>query len=154
MESRSQNVSLLEPLSHVPGRTELAKNDNSYSPVHEKLPPVVQTPCYRSLRSKLLTETSVSNICLTSSRHAQETARFPLRHPRADKNSGSLQLDNRQGKLCAGKFPASKNPSVPLDSLGTPSKSYKKQTLEMMSKQTHVEEDTSSEDEDRLVIEI
>ncbi|XP_060088951.1 zinc finger protein 831 [Heteronotia binoei] len=151
MESRSQKRSVFEPLPHVPGRTEQTKKGNLYSPLHEKLPSVIQTQCC-SLKSKLLTEMSVSNVCLTSSRHAQ-TAESPLHHGSAAKSS-SMQLDNWQGKLCASEFPVFRNPSAPLGSSGTPSKSYKKQTLEMMNKQTHVEEDTSSEDEDRLIIEI
>ncbi|XP_054837586.1 zinc finger protein 831 [Eublepharis macularius] len=147
MESKSQKVAVLEPPFHILGRRVQTTKSN-FSTLHEKLPPVIQTPCYLSLRPKLLTETSASNICLLSSRHAQETTRG------ADKSSSCLQSVGGQGKLCAAESPASKNSSAPLGSSGTPSKSFKKQTLEMMNKQTHVEEDTSSEDEDRLIIEI
>nr|XP_056701534.1 zinc finger protein 831 [Euleptes europaea] len=154
MESKNQNVAVSEPLSHILGRTEQTKKSNSYSPSHKKLPPEIQTPRYLSLRSELLTETTVSNLCLPGSRLGQETTRSLLHHGCADKNSCSLQPEDRQGKLCTAESPTFKNPSAPLGSSGTPSKSYKKQTLEMMNKQTHVEEDTSSEDEDRLVIEI
>ncbi|XP_077191856.1 zinc finger protein 831 [Paroedura picta] len=150
MESRTRNVSISEPLPHDPGRAEAS----SYSTLHKELPPTIQTPCYPSLRSKLLTETTVPNICSTGSRYVQEATRAPLHLGCADKNRSTPQLDNRPGTLCAAQSPAFRNPSAPLGSPGRPPKSYKKQTLEMMNKQTHVEEDTSSEDEDRLVIEI
>lgn len=52
-------------------------------------------------------------------------------------------------------MPTFQNPTTALASTGVPPKSYKKESLEKLNKQTHVEsEDTSSDDEDRLIIEI
>uniref|UniRef100_A0A8C0F5P9 Zinc finger protein 831 n=1 Tax=Bubo bubo TaxID=30461 RepID=A0A8C0F5P9_BUBBB len=81
-------------------------------------------------------------------------------HGSADKNGTQLQT-NSYGRPHETATTAFKKPPVTLRSSefktysATPSKTYKKRGLEMMRKQTRVEyDDTSSDDEDRLVIEI
>uniref|UniRef100_A0A663MU21 Zinc finger protein 831 n=1 Tax=Athene cunicularia TaxID=194338 RepID=A0A663MU21_ATHCN len=81
-------------------------------------------------------------------------------HESTDKNGTQLQ-SNSYGRPRETATTAFKKPPATLRSAefktysATPSKTYKKRGLEMMRKQTRVEyDDTSSDDEDRLVIEI
>ncbi|CAI5778364.1 zinc finger protein 831 isoform X5 [Podarcis lilfordi] len=156
VESKYQNFTDLEPSVHVTGRKEKPTGGALYPSLKEQLAPTFQTPCPALFGSKLLTGTSFSSNPLHSSGLVQETNSSPGHCSCTEKNIHSTKPGNDQGKLSKPGFPPFKTPSTFIASSGTLSKPYKKQSLEVMSKQAHVEYDdiSSSDDEDRLIIEI
>ncbi|KAH0619205.1 hypothetical protein JD844_019005, partial [Phrynosoma platyrhinos] len=137
---KSQNFT--QPSVHVTGRKQ-SMDENLYPSL--KGQPIFHSPCPIQFKSRMLIEKAVSCTSLFGQRQVQEanSSSSPVRQ---DKNC-SVNSDDNHGKLCELS-----------DSVGTPgtlSKTYKKQSLEIVNRLTHVEDDnTSSSDEDRLVIEI
>ncbi|XP_060133304.1 uncharacterized protein LOC132592462 [Zootoca vivipara] len=156
VESKYQNFTDCEPSVHVTERKEKPASGDLYQSLKEQLAPAFQTPCPALFGSKLLIGTSFSSNPLHSSGLVQETNSSPGHCSCSDENIHSTKPDSDQGKLSKPGFPPFKNPSTFIASSGTLSKPYKKQSLEVMSKQAHVEYDdiSSSDDEDRLIIEI
>ncbi|XP_061487104.1 zinc finger protein 831 [Rhineura floridana] len=154
IEVKHQNV--LETSVHTTGRKEKSTHGDLYSSLKEQLAPTFETQCPVLLRSKLLPDMSVSNNPLHGSKHVQETNDSSGHLRCTDKNVHSVKPDDNQGKLCKPGFPAFKKPSAFIASSGTVSNSYKKLSVEVINKQAHVEYDdtSSSDDEDRLIIEI
>ncbi|XP_042320058.1 zinc finger protein 831 isoform X2 [Sceloporus undulatus] len=139
-----QNVTVLEPSIHITGRKQ-SMDENLYPSL--KGEPIFRSPCPVQFESRMLIEKSASCTSLFGQRQVQEANSSPC-PVRQDKNSCSVNPDDNREKL-----------SELSDSVGTPgtlSKTYKKQSLEIVNRLTHVEYDntSSSEDEDRLVIEI
>ncbi|KAH1182307.1 zinc finger protein 831 [Mauremys mutica] len=163
VESESQSFAALYPLVQTSGKEEHPMEGNSYSSLKEKLTPSSKTVCSALLGSKVntLPETSITSTSLPSTANIQginSSDNSP--HGCMDKNGAYLQSDGH-GRLNKTGTNTFKEPSFPFSptestaSSETPSKTYKKRGLEMIRKQTRVEyDDTSSDDEDRLVIEI
>ncbi|XP_030389361.1 zinc finger protein 831 isoform X1 [Gopherus evgoodei] len=163
LESQGQSFAALYPLVQTSGKEEHPMEGNSYSSLKEKLTPSSKTVCSALLGSKVntLPETSITNTSLPSTANIQginSSNNSP--HGCMDKNGAYLQSDGH-GRLNKTGTNTFKEPSFPFSptestaSSETPSKTYKKRGLEMIRKQTRVEyDDTSSDDEDRLVIEI
>lgn len=152
-EPKCQSIAVLKSPASVTGRKEPPTDRNLCPSVKEQLAPTFQTTCPVSLGLKMLPETSVSSHCLPSVRHVEETSNNPACFECSDRSS--CVQDDKQGEACEAGLPAFKKASAPLAESGTLSRSFKKQSLEMMNKQTCVEyDDTSSDDEDRLMIEI
>ncbi|XP_053100420.1 zinc finger protein 831 isoform X2 [Hemicordylus capensis] len=152
VESKCQNAAVSEPSVYTTGRKEQPTDGDVCPSLKEQFSSTFQAPRPVLLGSKLLTETSVSS----SSRHVRKTSSSPACLECADKNSSSTHLGGRQEEtLCKAGLLGFKNLSAPLASSGIPTQAYKKQSLEMTNKQNRVEyDDTSSDDEDRLIIEI
>ncbi|XP_062998332.1 zinc finger protein 831 [Elgaria multicarinata webbii] len=155
MESENQHFTLSKSSVDISEREEQSTDKDLYPSLKEQLTSTLQTPYPVLLTSKLLTEISVSSNLLPGSLHVQEINSSSGYLRCTDKNHHSMKADNSQEKICKPGFPTSENPSA-FQGPGTLSKSYKKQSLEMMNKQSHVEYDdtSSSDDEDRLIIEI
>ncbi|XP_050773723.1 zinc finger protein 831 isoform X2 [Gopherus flavomarginatus] len=163
LESQGQSFAALYPLVQTSGKEEHPMEGNSYSSLKEKLTPSSKTVCSALLGSKVntLPETSITSTSLPSTANIQgiiSSNNSP--HGCMDKNGAYLQSDGH-GRLNKTGTNTFKEPSFPFSptestaSSETPSKTYKKRGLEMIRKQTRVEyDDTSSDDEDRLVIEI
>ncbi|XP_075757228.1 zinc finger protein 831 isoform X2 [Pelodiscus sinensis] len=162
VESQSQSFAAAYPLVQTSGKEEHPMEGNSYSSLKGKLIPSSKTVCSASLGSKVntLPQTSITSTSLPSTANIQgmNTSHGP--HECVNKNGAYLQSDG-QGKLNETGTNTFKEPSFPSSptestaSSETPSRTYKKRGLERMRKQTRVEyDDTSSDDEDRLVIEI
>uniref|UniRef100_A0A8C0IT99 Zinc finger protein 831 n=1 Tax=Chelonoidis abingdonii TaxID=106734 RepID=A0A8C0IT99_CHEAB len=163
LESQGQSFAALYPLVQTSGKEEHPMEGNSYSSLKEKLTPSSKTVCSALLGSKVntLPETSITSTGLPSTANIQginSSDNSP--HGCMDKNGAYLQSDGH-GRLNKTGTNTFKEPSFPFSptestaSSETPSKTYKKRGLEMIRKQTRVEyDDTSSDDEDRLVIEI
>uniref|UniRef100_K7FEK0 Zinc finger protein 831 n=1 Tax=Pelodiscus sinensis TaxID=13735 RepID=K7FEK0_PELSI len=162
VESQSQSFAAAYPLVQTSGKEEHPMEGNSYSSLKGKLIPSSKTVCSASLGSKVntLPQTSITSTSLPSTANIQgmNTSHDP--HECVNKNGAYLQSDG-QGKLNETGTNTFKEPSFPSSptestaSSETPSRTYKKRGLERMRKQTRVEyDDTSSDDEDRLVIEI
>uniref|UniRef100_A0A8C3RKS2 Zinc finger protein 831 n=1 Tax=Chelydra serpentina TaxID=8475 RepID=A0A8C3RKS2_CHESE len=163
VESQGQSFAALYPLVQTSGKEEHPMGGNSYLSLKEKLTPSSKTVCSASLGSKVntLPETSITSTSLPSTANIQGI-NFSDSSPHGcvDKNGAYLQSDGH-GRLNETATNTFKEPSFPFSptestaSSETPSKTYKKRGLEMIRKQTRVEyDDTSSDDEDRLVIEI
>ncbi|KAM7150227.1 zinc finger protein 831 isoform 2-T3 [Macrochelys suwanniensis] len=163
VESQGQSFAALYPLVQTSGKEEHPMGGNSYLALKEKLTPSSKTVCSASLGSKVntLPETSITSTSLPSTANIQGI-NFSDSSPHGcvDKNGAYLQSDGH-GRLNETATNTFKEPSFPFSptestaSSETPSKTYKKRGLEMIRKQTRVEyDDTSSDDEDRLVIEI
>uniref|UniRef100_A0A674I604 Zinc finger protein 831 n=1 Tax=Terrapene triunguis TaxID=2587831 RepID=A0A674I604_9SAUR len=171
--NHKNNSGIFSPAGHSSSFTQKGKLDgkvgehpmegNSYSSLKEKLTPSSKTVCSASLGSKVntLPETSITSTCLPSTANIQGiNSSDNSSHGCMDKNGAYLQSDGHQ-RLNETGTNTFKQPSFPFSptestaSSETPSKTYKKRGLEMIRKQTRVEyDDTSSDDEDRLVIEI
>uniref|UniRef100_A0A8C8RRN5 Zinc finger protein 831 n=1 Tax=Pelusios castaneus TaxID=367368 RepID=A0A8C8RRN5_9SAUR len=159
VESQDQSFAALYPLVQTSGKEEHPMEGNSYSSLKEKLNPSSKTVCSASLGSKVNThpETSISSTILPSIMNVQGTnPSYSSSCGCVDKNGAFLQSDCHE--TGTNTFKDSSFPFSPTESAAsseTPSKTSKKRGLEMMRKQTRVEyNDTSSDDEDRLVIEI
>ncbi|XP_035403837.1 zinc finger protein 831 [Cygnus atratus] len=164
VESESQRFGTLDLVIRASGKEKCPVEENTYSSSTENSAPSSQPGCSRSLGSKAeFPLESVSTAKLPSVEH-REWENFSQKvlhlHGTADKNGTPLQSESyeRTHRTAISTF---KKPSVTLRSpefknySATPAKIYKKRGLEMMRKQTRVEyDDTSSDDEDRLVIEI
>ncbi|KAM6298576.1 zinc finger protein 831 [Aegotheles albertisi] len=164
VESEGQRCGTLDPVIQASGREKPPTEENTYSPPKENSAASSQPGCSRSFGSKAesLPE-SATRAELPSTEHI-ERANFSQKvldlHRSAHKNGAHLQ-SNSYGRPHEAAATTDRKPPVTLRSpefktySATPSKSYKKRGLEMMRKQTRVEyDDTSSDDEDRLVIEI
>ncbi|KAM6053423.1 zinc finger protein 831 [Theristicus caerulescens] len=164
VEPESQRFGTLDPVLQASGREKPPIEENTYSSPKENSAPSSQPGCSRLFGSKAesLPE-SVTRAKLPSIEYT-ERANFSPKildlHGSADKNGTHLQSNSnvRPHETATTTF---KKPLITLRSpefktySATPSKTYKKRGLEMMRKQTRVEyDDTSSDDEDRLVIEI
>ncbi|KAM9285639.1 zinc finger protein 831 [Morus bassanus] len=164
-ESESQRFGTLDPVTQASGREKPPVEENTYSSPTEHSTPGSQPGCshlFGSTAESLLE--SVTRAKLASIEYT-ERANFSQKifdlHGSADKNGTHLQ-SNSYGRphqtattTTFKKTPITlRSPEVKTYS-AAPSKTYKKRGLEMMRKQTRVEyDDTSSDDEDRLVIEI
>ncbi|KAM6319091.1 zinc finger protein 831 [Podargus strigoides] len=163
-ESEHQRSGKLDPVSQGSGRQKPPTEENTYSSPEENSTPSSQPGCSRLFgpKAESLPET-VTRAKLPSTEHTQQ-ANFPQKifdlHGRADKNGTHLQ-SNSYGRPHETATTTFKKLPITLRSpefktySATPPKTYKKRGIEMMRKQTRVEyDDTSSDDEDRLVIEI
>ncbi|XP_064247162.1 zinc finger protein 831 [Passer domesticus] len=162
--SESQIFGISEPVIQAAGREKAPGEENTHSPPPENSAPSSQPGCSRLFGSQAesVPET-VTRAQLPSREHSQRAnlAQHLLElHGSADKNRSHLQ-PNPCGRPHGTATATLKKPPVTLRSpefksySATPPKTYKKRGLEMMRKQTRVEyDDTSSDDEDRLVIEI
>lgn len=163
MESESQRSGTSDLVIQASRKEKCPVEENIYSST-ENSAPSSQPGCSCSLGSRAeFPLESVSTAKLPSVEHT-ERENFSQKvlhlHGTSDKNGTPLQSESygRTHRTATSTF---KKPSVTLRSpdfknySATPSKIYKKRGLEMMRKQTRVEyDDTSSDDEDRLVIEI
>ncbi|KAM9218928.1 zinc finger protein 831 [Leptosomus discolor] len=169
VESESQRFGTLDAVIQTSGKEEPPTEENTYSSPKENSTASSRPGCSRLFTSKAeslpesLTRAKLPGIESTEQANFSQTV-LDLRR-NADKNGTHLQ-SNLYGKLptaaaAAAATAAFKKPPITVRSpefktySATPSKTYKKRGLEMMRKQTRVEyDDTSSDDEDRLVIEI
>ncbi|XP_066480815.1 zinc finger protein 831 [Tiliqua scincoides] len=150
-EPKCQSVTVLKPPVPITGSKVPAGEDLSPS-FTEQLAPTFQTSCPISFGSKMFSEPSASSNCLPVLRHVEETSNSTAYLECSDKNSSFVQPDDQQGEPCETGLPAFRKVSA---NSGILPRSFKKQSLEMTNKQTCVEyDDTSSDDEDRLIIEI
>ncbi|XP_072735540.1 zinc finger protein 831 [Ciconia boyciana] len=164
VESESQRFGTLDAVIQASGREKSPNEENTYSSPKENSTPSSQPGCSCLFKSKAeslpesVTRAKLPNIAYT------ERANFSQKildlHGSADKNGTHLQSASygRPHETATTTFKKSpitlRSPEFKTYS-ATPSKTYKKRGLEMMRKQTRVEyDDTSSDDEDRLVIEI
>ncbi|XP_060628002.2 zinc finger protein 831 isoform X1 [Anolis sagrei] len=141
IESKSQNFTVSESSDHVTGERKQSTDENFHPSLKEQ--PIFQSPCPVPLKSRMLLEKSFSDDSLLGPRQMRE-ANSTFRPHRQEESNCSIKLDDHLEKVCEP------------DSVGTLSKAYKKQSLEMINKQTHEEYEnvSSSDDEDRLIIEI
>ncbi|XP_067410724.1 zinc finger protein 831 [Emydura macquarii macquarii] len=163
VESQDQSFAALYPWAQTSGKEEHPMEGNSYSSLKEQLTPSSKTACSASLGSKVNThpETSITSTSFSSTPNIQGiNSSYSSSRGCEDKNGAHLQSDGHR-RLSETGTNTLKEPSFPFSPTEstarseTPSKTYKKRGLEMMRKQTRVEyDDTSSDDEDRLVIEI
>ncbi|XP_072852895.2 zinc finger protein 831 [Pogona vitticeps] len=151
VESKHQHFTILEPSVPIMGAREQPTDGDVYLSSKNEHTPSEQSLCSVSLRSRMLTETSVSNKALPKSRHVQETQSSLSC---TDKNKYSRKPYSSHEKLLKPENPTFKTSSTCVASLGPQCRSS--QSMEMTNKQTYVEYDntSSSDDEDRLVIEI
>ncbi|XP_068272530.1 zinc finger protein 831 [Nyctibius grandis] len=164
VESESQRFGTLDPVILASGREKPPTEENTSSSPKENSAPSSQPgrSCLFGSKAESLPE-SVTRAKLPSTEYP-ERANFSQKllelHESTDKDGTHLQ-SNSYGRPHETATTAFRKPPVTLRSpefktySATPSKTYKKRGLEMMRKQTRVEyDDTSSDDEDRLVIEI
>lgn len=157
VESERQICGISDPVIQAFGREKAPSEENTHSPPRENSAPSSQPGCSRLFGSQ--------------AEPAPETvkrAQLPSREDSHRANLSQHLLENRShlqpspyGRLHGTATSTFKKPPITLRSpefksySATPPKTYKKRGLEMMRKQTRVEyDDTSSDDEDRLVIEI
>ncbi|XP_056210756.1 zinc finger protein 831 [Falco biarmicus] len=165
VESESQRLGMLDAVIQASGNEKPPAEENTYSPPKENSAPGSQPACSHLFGSKAesLPE-SVPRAALPSTA-CTERANFSQNildlHGSADKNGTHLQSNSSRKPHSTATTTTFKKPPITPRSpefktcSATPSKTYKKRGLEMMRKQTRVEyDDTSSDDEDRLVIEI
>ncbi|XP_041334334.1 zinc finger protein 831 [Pyrgilauda ruficollis] len=159
--SESQIFGISEPVIQAAGREKAPSEENTHSPPPENSAPSSQPGCSRLFGSQAesVPET-VTRAQLPSREHSQRANLAQHLLELHDKNRSCLQ-PNPYGRPHGTATATLKKPPVTLRSpefksySATPPKTYKKRGLEMMRKQTRVEyDDTSSDDEDRLVIEI
>ncbi|XP_064023992.1 zinc finger protein 831 [Pogoniulus pusillus] len=164
VQSKSQRFATLDPVLQASEREKPPTEENTSLSPKENFTPCSQPGCSHLFGSKAeyLPE-PVMRDKLPSVEHADQ-ASFSQMAPdlqgSADKNR-THQQSNSYGRPHKTATTTFKKPPITLRSPEfntypeTPSKTYKKRSLEMMRKQTRVEyDDTSSDDEDRLVIEI
>ncbi|XP_075022708.1 zinc finger protein 831 [Calonectris borealis] len=164
VESESQRFGTLDPVIQASGREKPPTEENTYSSPKENSTASSQPGCSRLCGSKAESLPESVTRAVSPSIEYTERANFSQKildlHGSADKKGTHLQPNSygRQHETATTTF---KKPPITLRSLefktysATPSKTYKKRGLEMMRKQTRVEyDDPSSDDEDRLVIEI
>lgn len=162
VESQSQIFGISDPVSQASGREKAPSEENTHSPPTENSAPSSQPGCSRLFGSQAesLPEMKAQLPSREHSQGANLSQHLLELHGSADKNGSHLQ-PNPYGRPHGTATATFKKPPVTLRSpefksySATPPKTYKKRGLEMMRKQTRVEyDDTSSDDEDRLVIEI
>ncbi|XP_054248051.1 zinc finger protein 831 [Indicator indicator] len=164
VQSKSQRSATLDPAFLDSRREKPPSEENTSLSPKENATPHSQPGCSHLVgsESESLPE-SVTRAELPSVEHAEQ-ASFSQMAPdlqgSADKNrthrhSNSYGRPHKTATTAFKKLPITlRSPEFNTHS-ATPSKTYKKRGLEMMRKQTRVEyDDTSSDDEDRLVIEI
>ncbi|XP_015737223.1 zinc finger protein 831 [Coturnix japonica] len=163
VELGNQSIGTLDSMIQASERAEEQTEENTCSSSKENSTHSSQAGCLHSLGSKAashLESVSMAKLSHTECTEQENSQKVLHLHGAADKNGAHQQTETygRQHETASSTF---KKPSVTLRSpefnnySETPSKSYKKRGLEMMRKQTRVEyDDTSSDDEDRLVIEI
>lgn len=164
VESESRRFGALDPAIQASGTEKPPTEENTYSSPKENSTASSQPGCSHLLgpKAESLPE-SVTRAKLPSTEYT-ERANFSQKildlPASADENGAHLQSHSsgRPHGTAAATFT---KPQITLRSpefqtySATPPKTYKKRGLEMMRKQTRVEyDDTSSDDEDRLVIEI
>ncbi|XP_017590071.1 PREDICTED: zinc finger protein 831 isoform X1 [Corvus brachyrhynchos] len=164
VESESQIFGMSDPVIQASRREKPPTEENTHSPPKENSPPSSQPGCSHLFGSQAESfPESVMRAQLPSREHserANSSQHLLDLHGSADKSRSHLQ-PNPYGSPHGTATATFKKPPITLRSpefksfSATPPKTYKKRGLEMMRKQTRVEyDDTSSDDEDRLVIEI
>ncbi|XP_062445399.1 zinc finger protein 831 [Rhea pennata] len=162
VESERQRFGELDMVMEASGREKCPTEEIRSSSPEENSTASSQPGCSHTLGSKaesLLESTTRANL---PNIEYTEWANFSQKilHGNMDKNETYLQSGN-YGRQHETNTAAFKEPSITLrfpefkTYSATSSKTYKKKGLEIMRKQNRVEyDDTSSDDEDRLVIEI
>lgn len=162
VESESQIFGVSDPVSQASGREKAPSEENTHSPPTESSAPSSQPGCSRLFGSQAESVPETVTRAQVPSREHSQRANLSQHllelHGSADKSRSHLQPNpyGRPHGTAAFKKPPITLRSAEFKSYSaTPPKTYKKRGLEMMRKQTRVEyDDTSSDDEDRLVIEI
>ncbi|OXB57618.1 hypothetical protein ASZ78_010580 [Callipepla squamata] len=162
VELEIQSFGTLHTMVQASGRAKNPTEENTCSSSKENSALNSQAACLHSLGSKA--EPRLESVSMAKSSHMEYTEQKSQKvlhlHGATDKTEARQQTQTygRPQETATSTF---KKPSATLRSpefnnySATPSKIYKKRGLEMMRKQTRVEyDDTSSDDEDRLVIEI
>ncbi|XP_063260321.1 zinc finger protein 831 [Prinia subflava] len=161
VESERQIFGISDAVSQASGREKAPSEENTGSPPPA---PGSQAGCSRLLGSQAeRVPDTATRAQIPSTEHSQR-AKVPQHllelHGGTDKNRSHPQ-PNPYGRPHGAAAAGFKKPPITLRSpeskgySAAPPKTYKKRGLEMMRKQTRVEyDDTSSDDEDRLVIEI
>ncbi|KAJ7332101.1 hypothetical protein JRQ81_014281 [Phrynocephalus forsythii] len=142
VESKHQHFPILEPSVPIMGRTGQPTDRHT---------PSVQTPCDVSLKSRMVAKTSVSNKSLPRPTQVQETKSSLSTLSCTDKTN-YMNSDSSHKKFSKPECPPLKTST----SVSSGPLCRSSRIVEMMNKQTHVDYDntSSSDDEDRLVIEI
>ncbi|KAM7037932.1 zinc finger protein 831 isoform 1-T2 [Acridotheres tristis] len=168
VESESQIFGISEPVIQASGRDKAPSEENTNSPPTESSAPSSQPGCSRLFGAQAESVPETARNCLLRAQlpsredsHRANLSQHLLElHGSTDKSRSHLQ-PNPYGKPHGTALSTFKKSPRSLRSpefksySATPAKTYKKRGLEMMRKQTRVEyDDTSSDDEDRLVIEI
>lgn len=164
VESENQIFGVSDPVSQASRKEKSPSEENTHSPPTENSAPSSQPGCSRLFGSQAESVPETVTRAQVPSREQSQRANLSQHllelHGNSDKNRPHLQPSpyGRPHGTAAATF---KKPPITLRSpefksySATPPKTYKKRGLEMMRKQTRVEyDDTSSDDEDRLVIEI
>ncbi|XP_021272521.1 zinc finger protein 831 [Numida meleagris] len=161
VELEIQSFGTLDSVIQASGRANDQTEENTCSSSKENPTHNSQAGCLHSLGSKgesRLESVSMGKLSHTEYTEQENSQKILRLHGAADKNGAHQQTETYGRPHETATF---KKPSVTLRSpefnnySATPSKTYKKRGLEMMRKQIRVEyDDTSSDDEDRLVIEI
>ncbi|XP_051659047.1 zinc finger protein 831 [Manacus candei] len=163
-ESERQISGTLDPVIRASGREKTPAEEHTNSPPKEHPTPSSQPGCSRLFGSKAESLPDSVTRAQLPSRGYTERANVSQNlldlHGSRDRNGSHLQ-PNPYGRPHGTATTTFKKPPVSLRSpefksySAALSKTYKKRGLEMMRKQTRVEyDDMSSDDEDRLVIEI
>ncbi|XP_058706565.1 zinc finger protein 831 [Poecile atricapillus] len=164
VESESQIFGISDLVIQASGRGKPPSEENTHSPPTENSAPSSQPGCSHLFGSQAESVSETGTRAQLPSRECSQRADLSQHllelHRSADRNRSHLQ-PNPYGRPHGTATATFKNSPVTLRSpefksySATPPKTYKKRGLEMMRKQTRVEyDDTSSDDEDRLVIEI
>ncbi|XP_009996928.1 PREDICTED: zinc finger protein 831 [Chaetura pelagica] len=164
VESESQRVGTLDSVIQASGREKPPAEENTYSCPKESSAPSSQPGCSRFFGSKAESPPESATTAKSPSTEYTEWTNFSQKilafQRRADKNGTHLQ-PHSYGRPHEAAITALRKSPINLRSpefntySATPCKMYKKRGLEIMRKQTRVEyDDTSSDDEDRLIIEI
>ncbi|XP_062835057.1 zinc finger protein 831 isoform X2 [Anolis carolinensis] len=133
IELKSQNFTESKLSVHVTGGRKQFTDENFHPPLKEQ--PIFQCSYPVPLKSRMLLEKSFPDKSLPGPMQMQEAS--STSRPHRQENCSVKPDDHLE--VCEP------------DSVGTLSKAYKKQSLEMISKEYNV---SSSDDEDRLIIEI
>ncbi|KAI1233503.1 hypothetical protein IHE44_0004684 [Lamprotornis superbus] len=161
VESESQIFGISEPVIQASGREKAPSEENTHSPPTENSAPSSQPGCSRLFGAQAESVPETVTRAQLPSREDSQRANLSQHllelHRSADKNRSHLQ-PNPYGRPHGTALSTFKKPPRSLRSpefksySATPTKTYKKRGLEMMRKQTRVEyDDTSSDDEDRLL---
>ncbi|XP_062361200.1 zinc finger protein 831 [Cinclus cinclus] len=164
VESERQIFGISDPLIQAFRREKDPSGESTRSPPRENSAPSSQPGCSHLFGSQAESVPERVTRAQLPSREDSQRANLSQHllqlHRSADKNRSHLQ-PNPCGRPHGTAPSTFKKPPVTLRSpefksySATSTKTYKKRGLEMMRKQTRVEyDDTSSDDEDRLVIEI
>ncbi|XP_010008761.1 PREDICTED: zinc finger protein 831 [Nestor notabilis] len=163
-ESESQRFGTLDPLTQASGRKKPPAEENTCPSPKENSTPSSKPGCSSFFRSKAESLPEAASRAELPGTEHPEKANFSqriLNLPGSAAKNGTRLQPGSGGRPHDTAATAFKKPPVTLRSpefktcAATPSRTYKKRGLEMMRKQTRIEyDDTSSDDEDRLVIEI